>query len=100
MIIIFRLHINSHTINTGIHDIDPTFRCGHLEKIEHRTQHIVKVSIHISPKASFIQAVLFGYDVIHAEVSYTMIECTFEEAYTHDGENQNEERAYEEHICH
>lgn len=50
--------------------------------------------------ASSIQTVLLGYDVVHAEVSYTMVECTFEEAYTHDGENQNEERAYKKHIGH
>ena len=50
--------------------------------------------------ATFIQTVLLGYDVVHAEVSYTMIECSFEEADTHDGENQNEERAHEKHIGH
>jgi hypothetical protein len=100
IVIVFGLLIYSDTINSAIHHINPTFCRSHLEKIEHGTQHIVKVSISIPPMASSIQTVLLGYDVVHAEVSYTMVECTFEEAYTHDGENQNEERAYKKHIGH
>jgi len=29
-----------------------------------------------------------------------VIKGSFEEAYSHNGENQNEERAYEKHVCH
>lgn len=107
MILILRLHVNAHRIDSQVHLVLPTLSWHHLKQSVHSLESVVKVGRRVNPLSLQIQAVLLCFNSIYLFLSYIFtiwflaaVELSFEETNSHNGKDQKEKRAYHKDILH
>ena len=103
LVVLLWLLVDSGRVDSVIHYSHPALGGHHLEQHGERVDHVVEIHLSILPLAIVVQTVLLCEDMLVYEVlvkALATIELAFEQVYSHDSVNQQDQSSNSEDISH